>query len=44
MLAVDFGISHSSLEFETSDSAHEGASLFGHEEPPNAGGTKPEHS
>lgn len=44
MLAVDFGISHSSLEFETSDSAHEGASLFGHEEPPNAGGIKPEHS
>ena len=43
-LAVDFGISHSSLEFETSASAHDGASLFGHEQPPKAGGTKPEHS
>lgn len=31
-LADDFGITHSSLEFETSDKAHEGAALFGHKD------------
>jgi cobalt-zinc-cadmium efflux system protein len=30
-LAEDFGITHSSLEFETSANAHEDAALFGHE-------------
>ena len=31
-LEEDFGIGHSSLEFETSDERHENADLFGHDD------------
>ncbi|MEP4987597.1 MAG: cation diffusion facilitator family transporter [Paracoccaceae bacterium] len=40
-LADDFGITHSSLEFETSDNAHQGAALFGHKDGGNNAGEEP---
>ncbi|MEO9631055.1 MAG: cation diffusion facilitator family transporter [Sulfitobacter sp.] len=44
MLADDFGITHSSLEFETSANAHQDAALFGHEGGPTRAGTDAEHN
>ena len=43
-LADDFGITHSSLEFETSANAHEDAALFGHDGGPTSAGEEAEHS
>ncbi|WOI28995.1 cation diffusion facilitator family transporter [Sulfitobacter dubius] len=40
-LANDFGITHSSLEFETSANAHRGASLFGHKDDAKSTGEEP---
>ncbi|HBB85372.1 MAG TPA: cation transporter, partial [Sulfitobacter sp.] len=40
-LANDFGITHSSLEFETSANAHRGASLFGHKDGAKSAGVEP---
>ncbi|SFH21311.1 cation diffusion facilitator family transporter [Sulfitobacter dubius] len=40
-LANDFGITHSSLEFETSANAHVGASLFGHKDGEKSAGEEP---
>ncbi|WP_340263868.1 cation diffusion facilitator family transporter [Sulfitobacter pontiacus] len=42
-LADDFGITHSSLEFETSANAHENAALFGHDGGPTSAGKEAEH-
>jgi cobalt-zinc-cadmium efflux system protein len=44
MLAEDFGITHSSLEFETSANAHEDAALFGHDGGPTSAGKEAEHN
>ena len=44
MLADDFGITHSSLEFETSANAHQDAALFGHEGGPTRAGKDAENS
>ena len=43
-LTDNFGITHSSLEFETSANAHEGAALFGDEGGPTSAGEETEHS
>ncbi|MEP3688062.1 MAG: cation diffusion facilitator family transporter [Sulfitobacter dubius] len=40
-LANDFGITHSSLEFETSANAHREASLFGHKDDAKSAGEEP---
>ena len=40
-LEDDFGITHSSLEFETSDNAHDGAALFGHKDGAKNAGEEP---
>ncbi len=42
-LAEDFGITHSSLEFETFANAHEDAALFGHDGGPTRAGKEAEH-
>ncbi len=44
VLKKNFGITHSSLEFETSANAHEDASLFGHEDRPREDGKKSEQT
>ena len=44
MLADDFGITHSSLEFETSANAHQDAALFGHDGGPTSAGKEAEHN